>query len=98
MTKESTSHNKHEQQVRQENLLLFCGMAFMAAGPVFWYLAGMALDARALSLGPGRVDVLEWVSIVVSLLLSLSGAALGLVGWGLASWHAWRAIRQPRGM
>lgn len=75
MTKEGISHHKHEQQIRQENLLMFCGMAFMAAGPVFWYLAGMALDARAISLGPDKVDVLEWVSIAVSLLLSLCGAA-----------------------
>ncbi|MGL5968141.1 MAG: hypothetical protein ACRCZ6_13400 [Kluyvera sp.] len=98
MTKESTTHNQHERQVRQENLLLFCGMAFMAVGPVFWYLAGMALDARAISLEPDKVDVLEWVSIAVSLLLSLSGVALSLAGWGLASWHAWRAVRHPGGM
>lgn len=85
-----------EKQVRQENLLLFCGMAFMAAGPVFWYLAGIALDARALSLGPDNVDVLEWVSIAVSLLLSICGAALSLAGWGVAAWHAWRAVRPTR--
>ena len=98
MTKEGISHHKHEQQIRQENLLMFCGMAFMAAGPVLWYLAGVALDARAISLGPDKADVLEWVSIAVSLLLSLCGAALGLAGWGLASWHAWRAVRQPGGL
>lgn len=93
MTKESTTHNQHEQQVRQENLLLFCGMAFMVAGPVFWFLAGVALDVRALSLGPDTVDILEWVSIAISLLLSLCGAALSLAGWGLSAWHAWQGVR-----
>lgn len=94
----SKNSEKLSEKVKQENLLMFCGMAFMAAGPVFWLLASMALDARALSLGPDKVDVLEWVSIAVSLLLSLCGAALGVAGWALASWHAWRAIRQPGGM
>lgn len=85
-----------EKQVRQENLLLFCGMAFMVAGPVFWFLAGMALEVRTLSLGPDTVDILEWVSIAISLLLSLCGAALCVAGWLLSAWHAWGAIRSTR--
>jgi hypothetical protein len=89
----SKNSEKLSEEVKQENLLMFCGMAFMAAGPVFWFLAGMALDVRALSLGPDRVDVLEWVSIAISLLLSLCGAALSLAGWGLAAWHAWREVK-----
>lgn len=85
-----------EKQIKQENLLMFCGIAFMVAGPVFWLLAGMALDARALSLGPDTVDILEWVSIAISLLLSLCGAALCVAGWSLAAWHAWGTIRSAR--
>ncbi|HDS4948388.1 TPA: hypothetical protein QHX34_002722 [Klebsiella aerogenes] len=89
----SKNSDKLSEKVKQENLLMFCGMAFMAAGPVFWFLAGMALDVRALSLGPDTVDILEWVSIAISLLLSLCGAALCFAGWALAAWHAWRGVK-----
>ncbi|MEQ4763456.1 hypothetical protein [Klebsiella aerogenes] len=89
----SKNSDKLSEKVKQENLLMFCGMAFMAAGPVFWFLAGMALDVRALSLGPDTVDILEWVSIAISLLLSLCGAALCFAGWTLAAWHAWRGVK-----
>ncbi|MGX9838929.1 hypothetical protein ACH32B_23550 [Enterobacter dykesii] len=95
MSKNSESFS---EKVRQENLLMFCGMAFMAAGPVFWYLAGLALDARALNLGPGTTGILDWIIIAISLLLSLCGAALCLAGWSLSAWHAWRAVSQTGGV
>lgn len=85
-----------EKQIKQEGLLLFCSMAFMVAGPVFWFMAGVALDVWALSLEPETVDILEWVSIAISLVLSLCGAALCVAGWLLSAWHAWLALRSTR--
>lgn len=94
----SKSSEKLSDKVKQENLLMFCGVAFMAAGPAFWFLMNSAINTRMVRLPPDMTGLMEVINVAVALLFAVSGAALALAGWGLASWHAWRAIRQPGGM
>ena len=44
--------NELSEKVRQENLLMFCGLAFMAAGPAFWFLMNSSINARLVTLSP----------------------------------------------
>lgn len=86
--------NKNSEKVgekeKQENLLMFCGMAFMAAGPAFWFLMNSTINARLVTLPPDIAGLMEVVNVAVALLFAVSGAALALAGWGLSAWHAWR--------
>lgn len=83
------------EKVKQENLLMFCGMAFMAAGPAFWFLMNSAINARLIMVPPDMAGLMEMINVAVALLISVSGAALALAGWVLSAWHAWRENRGP---
>ncbi|KGT87945.1 hypothetical protein NG99_22475 [Erwinia typographi] len=89
--------NKKSEKVspkeKQENLLLFCGGAFMTAGPVFWFLMNSAVSARVLTLSRDMASLMDIVNVIVALLFSVSGAALALAGWGISAWHAWRELK-----
>ncbi|HEC2564906.1 hypothetical protein RZQ20_25595 [Raoultella ornithinolytica] len=82
-----------ETQVKQENLLLFCGMAFMAAGPAFWFLMNSAINTRLVTLNPDLAGLTEVINVAVALLFAVSGAALALAGWGLSAWYTWREVK-----
>lgn len=92
------NNEKLSEKVKQENMLMFCGMAFMAAGPAFWFLMNSAINARVVLISPDMAGLMAVVNVAVALLFTVSGAALALAGWGLSAWHAWRAVRQPGGM
>lgn len=94
----SKNSEKLSEKVRQENLLMFCGVAFMAAGPAFWFLMNSAINARLVLISPEIAGLMAVVNVAVALLFTVSGAALALAGWGLSAWYAWRAVRQPGGM
>lgn len=89
----SKNSEKLSRKVRQENMLMFCGAAFMAAGLAFWFLMNQAIDARLVTLPPDMADLMALINVAVTLLLAVSGAALALAGWGLSAWHAWRAMK-----
>jgi len=89
----SNSNEKLSEKVRQENLLMFCGMAFMAAGPAFWFLMNRAIDARLVTLPPDMAALMALINVAFTLLLAVSGTALALAGWGLSAWHAWREVK-----
>lgn len=82
--------NALSEKVRQENLLMFCGLAFMAAGPAFWFLMNSAINARLVTLSPDMAGLMSVIDVAGALLFSVSGAALALAGWGLSAWHAWQ--------
>lgn len=86
----SKNSEKLSEKVKQENLLMFCGVAFMAAGPVFWFLMNSAINARLITLSPDMTGLTELINIAVALLFTVLGAALVLAGWGLSAWHAWQ--------
>lgn len=94
----SKNSDNLSEKVKQENLLMFCGVAFMAAGPAFWFLMNSAINARLVTLSPDMAGLMAVINVAVALLLTVSGAALALAGWGLSAWHAWRVVRQPGGM
>lgn len=87
------STDKLSEKEKQENLLMFCGVAFMAAGPAFWFLMNSAINARMVILNPDMAGLMEVINVAVALLFALSGAALALAGWGLSAWHAWREVK-----
>lgn len=92
------NNEKLSEKEKQENLLMFCGVAFMAAGPAFWFLMGSAINARLVLISPEMAGLMAVINVAVALLFTVSGAALALAGWGLSAWHAWRAVRQSGGM
>jgi hypothetical protein len=85
--------DKLSEKEKQENLLMFCGVAFMTAGPAFWFLMNSAINARLVTLSSDMSGLTEVINVAVTLLFTVSGAALALAGWGLSAWHAWRKIR-----
>ena len=84
---------KLSEMVRQENLLMFCGLAFMAAGPAFWFLMNTAISERLVLLKPDMAGLMSVIDVAVALLFAVSGAALALAGWGLSAWHAWLKVK-----
>ncbi|HCB2859836.1 hypothetical protein [Klebsiella aerogenes] len=84
---------KLSNKVRTENLLLFTGMALMAAGPVFWYLMGMVMHVNRDAIGSEAVVFCNLTITGVALLLTLSGAAVSLSGFALSAWHTWMEVR-----
>lgn len=71
---------KLSEKVKQENLLMFCGVAFMTAGPAFWFLMNSAINARLVTLSPDMTELTEVINVAVTLLFTVSGAALALAG------------------
>lgn len=84
------NREKLSEEVRQENLLMFCGLAFMTAGPAFWFLMNSVINARLITLSPNMIGLTEVINVAVALLFAVSGGALALAGWGLSVWHAWQ--------
>ncbi|WP_277972921.1 hypothetical protein [Pantoea agglomerans] len=87
------NNEKLGEKVKQENLLMFCGVAFMAAGPAFWFLMNSAINARLVMVSPAMAGLIAMINVAVALLISVSGAALALAGWVLSAWHAWREVK-----
>ena len=69
------------EKVRTENLL-------MCTCPAFWYLMEEMLTRRTAALGPGTSGTLDACIIGAALLMSLTGMAVALAGWGLSAWQA----------
>lgn len=79
-------------QEKQENTLMFCGMAFMVTGPAFWFLIHSVIGVYPASF-TDTTGIVAIVTMAITLLLTASGAALLLAGWALAVWYAWRNVK-----
>lgn len=84
---------KLSEEVKTENLLMFCGLALMAAGPVFWFLMNSALNARLVTLSAEQTGLVDVFDVAIALILAVTGGALALAGWGLSAWHAWQDVK-----
>ncbi|WP_058914201.1 hypothetical protein [Entomohabitans teleogrylli] len=91
-------NEERKQQNSTENLLMFTGMAFLVAGPVFFFLMQMAINARQFSPGEDMLYLLEFVELCGALLLTVSGAMLIVSGWMLAALNAWRGLHGGEGV